>query len=203
MSELSSRPVLLLIDVQQGFDDPYWGKRNNPKAEENIAKLLEVWRAMELPVWHVQHMSLEAQSPLKPGKPGCEIMEFAKPVGDEPVFQKNVNSAFIGTNLETCLRENQFETLVVAGFTSDHCVSTTTRMAGNLGFDTFVVADATATFDRVGYDGTVYDADQVHSVSLASLNNEFATVLTTWDIMQKLAVAVVNSTFKTIDSYNK
>jgi nicotinamidase-related amidase len=95
------------------------------------------------------------------------------------VIKKSVNSAFIGTGLEKRLRRRGIRTVVVTGLTTDHCVATTARMAGNLGFDTYVVSDATATFDREGADGKRYSAEEVHAVNLASLNQEFAKVVTT------------------------
>jgi nicotinamidase-related amidase len=56
-------------------------------------------------------------------------------------------------------------------------VSTTARMSANLGYETFVVSDATATFDRKGVDGEIIPAEVMHKVALASLNEEFATIL--------------------------
>ena len=174
--------ALILIDVQNGFDDPYWGKRNNPNAESNMVKLLNHWRSEGRPVVHVRHMSVEPESPLRPGQKGNEFKDEAKPMENEHVEEKTVNSAFIGTNLEQYLRGNGIDTVVIAGLTTDHCVSTSTRMSGNLGFKTFVVADATATFNRTGYDGTKFSAEDVHAYALASLNEEFATVVVTADI---------------------
>jgi nicotinamidase-related amidase len=175
--------ALLLIDVQQGFDAPGWGERNNPDAERNIGRLLEAWRTAGWPVLHVQHISVEPGSVLGPGQPGAELKPEAMPTTEEPLFQKNVNSAFIGTDLESHLRERGIEALVIVGLTTNHCVSTTARMSGNLGFDTYVVDDATATFDRVGHDGRRYDAAEVHAISLASLHGEFATVLGTDEVL--------------------
>jgi len=175
--DLPQNAALLLVDVQQGLDDPKYGVRNNPDAEQVIQQLLEAWRAQRRPIFHIQHLSAEPDSPLRPELPGCEFKLEAQPLGGEPVLQKHVNSAFIGTGLEHSLRDQDIDTVVMVGLTTDHCVSTTARMAGNLGFRTIVVADATATFGASGYDGTFYDAEQVHKVALASLHNEFAQVV--------------------------
>ena len=182
MSQLPDA-ALLLIDVQQGLDDPRYGARNNPDAEQRIADLLAAWRVAGRPVIHVQHLSLEPQSPLREDAPGNAFKAEALPLAGEPVFRKHVNSAFIGTDLEAHLHANGIKALVVAGITTDHCVSATVRMAGNLGFAVTVVEDATATFERRGPDGTHYSADLMHRVSLASLHGEFATVQRAEDIL--------------------
>lgn len=116
---LSANTALLLIDVQQGLDDPRWGKRNNPGAERNIAALLTAWRRTHRPVIHVQHMSQEPDSPLRPEHPGNAFKPEAMPEPGEPVFQKTVNSAFIGTDLEAHLRARQIDTVVLVGLTTD------------------------------------------------------------------------------------
>lgn len=186
MDALPDDAALVIIDVQQGWDDPTLGRRNNHGAEANTGRLLDAWRRTGRPVFHVQHLSREPGSPLRPGQPGVEIKALVRSGPDEPVIEKHVNSAFIGTDLEERLRRRGIETLVIAGLTTDHCVSTTTRMAGNLGFRTHLIGDATATFDRVGPDGTRYPAEAVQAVTLASLHGEFATVLDTDDILRRL-----------------
>jgi nicotinamidase-related amidase len=177
----SDRPALILIDIQKGFDDlAYWGgERNNPDAENNAAELLEIWRYNQLPIFHIKHCSSNPNSLLSELNAGNEFKEIVKPIPGETIIKKNVNSAFIGTNLETQLKENNIHTVVIVGLTTDHCVSTTTRMAGNLGFKTFIVSDATATFNKKGIDGQHYSAALIHETALASLNGEFATVTTT------------------------
>lgn len=176
-------PALLLIDIQTGLAEPKWGKRNNSNAEANIARLLAGWRRQGLPVIHVQHHSQDPQSPLRPNQPGVEFKPEAMPIADEPVFVKTVSSAFIGTALESYLRERGIVDLVIIGLTTDHCVSTTTRMAGNLGFSVTLVDDATATFERTDHRGRYFSADQMHAAQLASLNDEFCRVLSTDDVL--------------------
>ena len=179
--------ALLVIDVQKGFDDPSWGKRNNPDTESNIALLLSEWRKNALPIVHIQHCSVEPNSPLRPNLSGHAFKEEALPLSGEKQFSKTVNSAFIGTKLEEYLQDHDITSLVVVGLTTDHCVSTTTRMAGNLGFDVTLVSDATATFDRKGHDGTQYSADVIHNIHLASLNGEFCVVRSTEAVLKEIA----------------
>ncbi len=180
--------ALLLIDVQKGFlDGSYWGPRNNPQMEERISDLLTAFRTHDFPVLHIRHHSLEEKSPLRPNQDGAEFMDIAIPMSHEAVFTKTVNSAFIGTSLESHLRSHGISNLIMAGLTSDQCVSTSARMAANLGFEVTIAEDAVATFDRVGFDGNRYAANLVHAVSLASLRNEFASIQTTRDVLMSLS----------------
>lgn len=179
--------VLLVVDVQQGFDQFNESlHRNTPELERNIARLLDTWRATGRPIIYVQHLSRLPESPLRPNQPGVEIKTAVRPQPGEPVVQKSVNSAFIGTTLEADLRSAGRRTLVVTGMQTNMCVSTTARMAGNLGFDTYVVSDATATFDNTGPDGRLFAAQLLHDVALADLHREFATVLDTDGVLASL-----------------
>ena len=180
--------TLLVVDVQLGFDDPRWGRRNNPSLERRASHLLRAWRAAGHPVVHVRHMSADPSSPLRPGQPGNEFKPETAPLAGEAVVEKRVNSAFIGTALEAHLRRAGCRGLVIVGLTTNHCVSTTARMAGNLGFTTWVVSDATATFDRVGPDGVAYRAEQIHAIALSDLHGEFATVIDTAAVLAALPV---------------
>ena len=185
MTSLDSRTALIIIDVQAGLDDPALGQRNNPDAESNMARLLAAWRRRRRPIFHIQHMSTEANSPLRPELPGNAIKTIAAPQADEPVIQKQVNNAFVGTDLEERLHRADIRCLVIIGLTTDHCVSTSARMAGDLGFETIVVADATAAHETQSYDGTHYSAETVHALALANLHQEFATILNTDQLLNK------------------
>ena len=176
----TDRPALILIDIQKGFDNiNYWGgQRNHPNAEENASVLLQFWRENNLPVFHIKHCSSNPASPLNEKNEGNEFKDLVKPLNNEPVIKKNVNSAFIGTTLQEQLNKAKITKLILAGLTTDHCVSTTARMAANFGFDTFIVSDATATFNKKGLKNQNYSAELIHETALASLNKEFATIVT-------------------------
>lgn len=141
-----------------------------------MAELFDVWRERGWPIFHVQHLSTLSDSPLRPGQPGVEFMDFARPQGVERVFRKTVNSGFIGTDLERALRSAGIAEVVPMGFTTDHCVSTTTRMAANLGFKVRLSEAAVATFDRRDFRGETFNAETIHRTALASLHGEFARV---------------------------
>jgi nicotinamidase-related amidase len=187
MKPLDWTTALLVVDMQKGFDDPSWGRRNNQDAETRVASLMQHWRTARAPVIHVHHCSRNPTGRFRPGTRGNEPVETAIPDAGEPVYRKWVNSAFIGTTLEIDLRQQGVESLVVVGLTTNHCISTTVRMAGNLGFNTFVVADATATFGRAGADGRVRLAEEVHNAALGDLHNEFAEVIDSRTLMSALA----------------
>ncbi len=173
--------ALIPIDIQQGLDDEayYGGTRNNPAFEGNVARLLSAARAAGVPIFHVKHNSTEPESPLRPGQPGNAFKPEAQPLDGEPVFEKTVNSGFIGTGLEERLRAADVTEIIAFGLTTEHCVSTTVRMAGNLGFRVQLVSDACAAFPKIAPDGRALDAQLIHDTHLASLNGEFAQLITT------------------------
>ena len=186
--------ALLVIDVQNGFDEPVWGvRRNNPQMEGNIARLQLAWRESGRVLIHVQHDSRWPGSPLHPSRPGNAIQSVVAPLAGERVIHKSVNSAFIGTRLEVKLRQCGVSTVVITGRQTGHCVSTTARMAADLGFKTYVVSDATATFDLMGPDGRHHRAEDVHAVALAELNGEFATIVDTAAVLAALTVPALSA----------
>lgn len=177
-------PALLVVDVQKAIDDRSWGDdRNNPGAEKTIAALLRSWRERGWPVVHVRHASVEPGSTYRPGQPGFDFKDEVLPLPGETVIEKSANSAFIRTPLEEHLRARGIDTLVITGVITNNSVEATARMSGNLGFRTFVVADATATFGRHDYDGHWRTAAEVHAMSLANLEGEYATVVTAEAVM--------------------
>jgi nicotinamidase-related amidase len=188
IKQFSVNSALLLIDVQKGVNDlHHWGgpsgRRNNLDAESNMKELLTTWRRHNLSVIFTQHDSREEVSPLKISLPSGEFIDELHPDDGELVVWKDVNSAFIGTNLELELRRRHISRLVIVGFFTNFCVETTVRMSGNMGFDTYLVHDCCATTNRIGIDGTDYDPELVHNISVASMHREFCTALSYKEII--------------------
>lgn len=185
---VNHQPALILIDLQKGWEnkDHWGGNRNNPDAEDKALTLLNKWREKQFPVFHVIHSSKDPNSELHESKPGFAMLDQFKPQDNEPLIIKEVNSAFIGTDLDERLKAQGISTLIIAGLTTNHCVSTTTRMAGNFGYRVYLVGDACATFDRKGANGQSFDAETIHQTALASLHGEFATVVDTSAVLSIL-----------------
>ena len=183
--------ALLVIDVQKGFftHDANIGPRSNPDGVGNIARLLGAFREAGRPVVHVRHNSVEPESPFRPELPGNAVMDEAREIEGERVVTKTVNSAFIGTDLEAELRREGIGTLVICGATANHCVETTTRMAGNLGFSPLLVGDAVWAYGQIGPDGVRHSAQQVHAMTLANIAGEFGRVVTTRDVVAAIVQA--------------
>jgi nicotinamidase-related amidase len=188
MNEPHLRTALIVVDVQRAFDE--WearGKRrNNPDAVARISDLLDAFRDARAPIFHIRHQGTKPASSFLPEGTGFPVKDEARERNGEPVIVKQVNSAFIGTDLEQRLRAQGIGAVVICGATTNHCVETTTRMAGNLGFDTRLVRDATWTFDRTGPDGDAHSAEDIHAMTLANLNGEFARIVTSAEAIAEL-----------------
>jgi nicotinamidase-related amidase len=176
--------TLVLVDLQTGFLHPRWGARNNPALERNVAALLAAFRRSGHAVFHVRHDSLEPRSTLKRGRLGFAFLPEAAPLPGERVFTKQRHAAFVGTRLASALRGKGRP--VFAGLTADHCVSTSVRLAHDLGFRPLVAVDAVATFPRRAPCGKILPADLVQDAALGSLAGEFAELFTTKQLMRML-----------------
>jgi nicotinamidase-related amidase len=184
MQALPKNSALLLIDLQKAIDDTSWGVRNNPQAETNVARLLAHWRANKMPVIHVRHISRLSESTYREGQDGVMFKEAALPHPGEVVLTKHSCSAFIGTDLEARLRSLGCEDVVIVGVITNNSVEATARVSGDLGFRTIVVSDATFTFGRKDFDGRFHAAGEVHAMSLANLDGEYACISTTDQVLE-------------------
>lgn len=189
MQSLPAQTALIVIDIQHAIDHPRWaaeGPRNNPDAERRVAGLLAAWRTREMPIVHIRHDLANPGSSYAPGQPGNAFKPDTAPLMGERIIAKRINSAFIGTDLEHWLKSQGFDTLVVTGVITNNSVEATVRMAGNLGFTTYLVEDGCFTFAKRDHAGKLRSAEEVHAMSLANLNGEYCTVTTAAEILGAL-----------------
>ncbi|WP_122556160.1 cysteine hydrolase family protein [Pseudomonas viridiflava] len=177
--------ALVLIDMQQGINHPKLGRRNNPQAEACMSELLSAWREAGRPVIHVRHFSTSPSSVFWPEQSGVEYQPAFVPQADERELSKQVPDAFCGSFLEMWLRSDGIRQMVIAGVVTNNSVESTARSGGNLGFEVIVAHDACFTFDQADFFGTPRSAEDVHAMSLANLHGEYATVLSTAQILDQ------------------
>ena len=184
----TNKPILICIDIQLAFleEDRWGGNRNNKNAEEICAQIIAKWRDIGEEIIHFRHSSSNPKSNLHKDAKGFSFNPLCAPSDGETVVTKSVNSCFIGTNLKKMLDEKNCATVVIIGLTTDHCVSTTTRMTGNYGYNAFLISDATTTFDKVGINGETYDSELMHYSALASLKDEPATIISSEELCEVL-----------------
>jgi nicotinamidase-related amidase len=193
--DIATDAALLVIDVQQGFEDAaFWGRRDNPDAERNVAALVDTWQRTGRPVVVVQHAS-RTSPPLYDGTPGYALKPVVADVEPSLLVRKSVNSAFYGTpDLHDWLIRAGIGQLVLCGIQTNMCVETTARMAGNLGYDVLFPADAMHTFDLAGPDGTVLSAEELTRATVTTLHGGgFARVVPTADVVRAATAAVATA----------
>ena len=186
--KFNSSTALIVVDTQKGVNDTTYygglnGRRNNPEAEKNIIMIIKKWRETDRQLVFTMHNSREKNSPLKLNLESGQQLDGMEPEKNDIVIKKDVNSGFIGTSLELNLRRSGIQRLVVLGFFTNVCVETTVRMAGNLGFDTYLVHDACAAMNCIGHNKFDYDPDLVHNMAIANLHGEFCTAISTKDAL--------------------
>lgn len=182
-----NQPVLLIIDMQIGMSWPSVGERNNPQAEARIAELLSAWRDSGAPIVHVRHISRTPASVFFPGQEGAAFQPAFVPRAGEHVVEKNVPDAFIQGGLERWLHVRGIASVVVVGVSTNNSVESTARTAGNLGFKTYVVSDATFAFAQADFNGVHRTADEVHAMSLANLRADYAEIVDTVSALSLIA----------------
>ncbi|MEU1468761.1 cysteine hydrolase family protein [Streptomyces sp. NPDC005761] len=193
--EIAENAALVVVDVQQGFEEEaYWGPRNNPGADRNIAGLIDAWQSSGRPVVFVRHDSPKPDSPLRVGYPGNDFKPYVeerrgKGSGPELFLTKSVNSAFYGTpDLGAWLGGAGVRQIVVAGIQTNMCAETTARMAGNLGYEVFFALDATYTFDGTGPWGWTLGAQELARATAVSLHGGgFAKVVRSAELIAAAA----------------
>ncbi|MEU7421274.1 MULTISPECIES: cysteine hydrolase family protein [Streptomyces] len=193
--DIAENAVLVVVDVQKGFEEEdYWGTRNHPEADDNIAALIDVWQTTGRPVVFVRHDSVKPDSPLRVGYEGNGFKDYVerrrgRGAGAELLVTKSVNSAFLGApDLHAWLTAEGAGQIVVAGIQTNMCAETTARMGGNLGYDVVFAFDATYTFGLEGPFGWRLSAEELARATAVSLHGGgFARVVTTKEIVAAAA----------------
>ena len=175
----------MIVDVQKAFlEKDYPGlKRNNLDAEKTCGLILNKWRELKFPVIHVRHSSVNPDSKLHKSKPGFSFNDYVLPFGD---LREPASSSKRGTDLKSILDKSKTEVLIIVGMTTNHCISTTVRMSGNLGYETYLISDSTAAYNTMGLDGQMIDCETIYKTSLASLNEEFTTIISSEELLYLL-----------------
>jgi nicotinamidase-related amidase len=177
--------ALLVIDMQEGMADRIRAGRPTAvvDAPDRIARLLADARRRGLPVIHVHHDDPHPESPFRKGLPGAEAMPSALPLPGETVLWKHGSSAFHGTDVDFRLKSLGVTELVVAGAVAAFCVTSTVRMASDLGYRVLLPQDALLGFDLPAHDGGTIDADTVMRVTLSVLGADFARLTTVAELV--------------------
>ncbi|MDZ4261799.1 MAG: cysteine hydrolase family protein [Pseudomonadota bacterium] len=178
--------ALIIIDQQQGLNNPKLGPRNNPDAETVMLKLLNAWRSAGMPIIHVRHRSREPESVFWPDQQGFEFKPDFLPQGDERVIEKKIPCAMLRTDLEKILDHKNIRKLVLVGASTNNSIEATARTASGLGFKVFIAEDACFTFAKSDYVGTARTAQEVHAMSLANLDGEYAQIINSEILLKEL-----------------
>jgi len=176
----------MIIDQQQGIDHPKLGPRNNPHAEQVMLSLLTRWREMQWPIFHIKHRSLEPDSVFWPEQSGFDHKAEFLPLAGENLIEKSVPCTFVNNETAALLESMSLRSIVMVGVATNNSVESSARTAGNLGYKVTVIADACFTFDKVDFDGVMQSAQQVHAMSLANLNGEYAVVVNSKEFLAQL-----------------
>ena len=174
--------ALIVIDAQEEYRSGQLKLVGLDDALGNIGRLLAHWRDEGGTVIHVQH---QATGLFDPSGPYAAIIGDVAPTKDEAIVTKSVPSSFGNTNLEALLTEAGIKHVVLAGFMTHVCVSTTARVANEKQYGVTVIADATGTRDLPdALSGSVIPAADLHRGELAMLADTFAKVVTTQDVLE-------------------
>lgn len=170
------KAALVLIDAQREYTDGALPLSGVEAAVAETARLLERARSAGVPVFHIVHHGRPG-GVFDPAGPSAQIIPAVAPLPGEAVVTKHVPNAFAGTDLDARVRATGRSELIIAGFMTHMCVSTTARAALDLGWRSTVVANATATRDLPDPAGGVVPAEMVKRAALAELADLFAIVV--------------------------
>ena len=169
--------VLVIIDAQREYVDGKLPLDGIGTSIKEASQLLARARKAGTPIIHVVHKGKSGGALFNPDGPYFEIVGDLAPKPDETIIKKTLPNAFAGTNLEEALARIGRKNLIVVGYMTHMCVSSTVRAAIDRGYRSTIVARATATRDLPVPGGGVVTASSIQSASLAALADRFAAVV--------------------------
>ncbi len=172
-----AQSAVVIIDAQNEYLDGRLALPGIKPALDAISTLLAKARDAGTPIIHIVHKGRPGGLFDREGHGGA-IIAAAAPAGDEPVIEKPLPNAFAQTALDSELKALGRKSLIMAGFMTHMCVSSTTRAALDLGYRVTVAGDAAATRDLPDPFGGVVPADSLHRAALAELGDRFAIITT-------------------------
>lgn len=179
---------LLLIDIQNDyFPKGRYDLEGMEPAAQNAAKVLKAFRGQEMPIYHIRHENEGDEPPFfERGTIGAQIHDSVAPEGDEAVVLKHKPNCFFKTHLQELLKRDEIEHLIICGSMSHMCIDTTVRAACDLGYTCTLIHDSCATHD-LEFNDEVIDAATVHATFMASLEGDFAELLSADTFVKKLS----------------
>ncbi|MFI5909519.1 cysteine hydrolase family protein [Dactylosporangium sp. NPDC051541] len=193
------RSALLIIDIQESFRQrPSWAAVSNPDIVATVNPLIDDARARgDLIVW-VLHTEPGTGNVFDPA--ACDFVRYIEglePRDGEPQLVKTSANCFTTTGLQQLLTTEGIRHLIVTGIQTELCCETTTRVAGDLGYDVTYVTEATATFPIAHRDErdrpyeeilasprTLQPADVIARTEYA-LAGRFATIATVKEVLAR------------------
>ncbi|HWV14816.1 MAG TPA: cysteine hydrolase family protein [Cellvibrio sp.] len=174
---IKNMTALIIIDQQKGIASPKLGYRNNQGAESVMLNLLSQWRKLGWPIFHIKHSSADPESVFWPEQEGFEFKPGFFPLLNEVMIEKKTPCTFSNTNLEVLLKEKGLKSIIVVGASTNNSVEATVRTGACKGFSVTVIEDACFAFSKMDYFGRERTAEEVHAMSLANLENEYASII--------------------------
>ncbi len=169
--------VLLLIDCQMEYVTGSLPLAGVDDALDEAARLLELARSANVPVIHVAHHGRPGGALFDPEAAMAALAPRADRRDGEELVVKSLPNAFTGTNLQEVIDGIGRKELIVAGFMTHMCVSSTVRAALDRGYRCTVVANATATRDLPDGRGGVIEAADLQRCELAAMSDRFAIIV--------------------------
>jgi nicotinamidase-related amidase len=174
-----SNAALVLIDIQNEYLSGPLALPGAEAAVEQAAHLLQAAREANTPVFHIAHRGRAGSLFDREAERG-QIVDALTPYPHETVVEKGLPNAFAGTDLHARLGAAGRKDIILAGFMTHMCVSSTARAALDLGYRVTIDRSATGTRDLPDGQGGALPASTVHAVALAELSDRFAIIAKDW-----------------------